>query len=111
MNKTTIVLSAIIAVLLGYIVFFTGGNTEDKYAKQKHEIDSLTVQILKLQNQQEIQDALIQHREDSIELLSQKIELKDKKIKEIRKYYGDKIKTTSDFTPVQLDSFFTNRYK
>lgn len=112
MNKSTVILSVIITALLAYIIFFKGSPiNEDKYAKQKREIDSLKVEIVVLEKQQNIQDSVIHAHKDSIIALDHEIETKDQKIKDIRKYYGDKIKNNSNLTSAELNSFFADRYK
>lgn len=111
MNKLTVILSVTIVLLLVYIFAFTGNTDNSKYAKQKREVDSLRFQIVTLQKQQGVQDSIIHAHKDSIIALDHEIALKDQKIKDIRKHYGDKIKTTSNLTSPELNSFFTERYK
>lgn len=111
-NKLTVILSIVVVALLAYIFIFSGhSSNEDKYAKQKHEIDSLSAHIVTLQKEQIIQDSIIKVHKDSIIALDHQIEAKDQRIKDIRKYYGDKIKNTSNLTSAELNSFFANRYK
>lgn len=105
MNKVTVILSIIVIALLAYIFAFTGhSDSEDKYASQKRAIDSLSAHIVLLQKQQSIQDSIINVHQDSIIALDHEIALKDQKIKDIRKYYGDKIKNTSNLTSAELNS-------
>lgn len=113
MNKLTVILSIIVVALLAYIFIFTGhsGGDTDKYAKQKHTIDSLSACIAIQERQQQVQDSIIKKHKDSITALDHEIEARDKKIKDIRKYYGDKIKNTNNLTSAELNSFFADRYK
>jgi predicted nucleic acid-binding Zn-ribbon protein len=111
MNKLTVILSVIIAGLLIYIFAFTGHAGEDKYATQEHQIDSLSGRIAMLEKQQHANDSLIKLHKNNIIALDNEIALKEQKIRDIRKYYGDKIKNINNLTSAELNSFFADRYK
>lgn len=111
-NKYIVTLVVIVAVLLIYIVAFTGKpDVEDSYTTEKHKIDSLTAKINILKDLQVTQDSIISKHHDSIVALDIVIRAKNQKIIDIRKYYNDKIKDAGNYTPTELDSFFTNRYQ
>lgn len=114
-TTTKVIISLILAAILLYaawfLVYHSATTMINKYSKQKQSIDSLTTKIAELEKNQHTQDSLIHIHKDSMAVLSKEIESKNQKINDIRKYYDRKIKNTSNFTPTQLDSFFTNRYK
>lgn len=107
-----LILSLIVVGLLGY-VFFKGDSNEykDKYEKQKKAIDSLTTRINVLALEQLKQDSIIKQNKDSIAVLDVEIKEKEKKIEDIRKKHGKKIKDIGTATPSELSNFFTERYK
>lgn len=112
MNKVEVTLSVIIVALLVYVFAFTGQKAgEDRYAKQKYEIDSLKSKITILAKRQAIQDNIINIKQDSLKILDKQIKLKDKEITKIRIYYGNKIKSINTLTSDELNSFFSERYK
>ena len=109
---TVVVLAALVIGLLVYVLFFDKGKDDyvDKYQGDKDKIDSLTAKINELRKVQLTQDSLIQVYEDRIGYHKSEINKVDKKIATIRKEYEDRIKDAYNYTPSQLDSFFTNRY-
>lgn len=111
-STVILILSLIVVGLLGY-VFFRGNSNEykDKYEKQKKTIDSLTTRISALALEQLKQDSIIRQNKDSINVLDAEIREKEKKIEDIRKKHGKKIKDISNATPSELSNFFTERYK
>ena len=116
MNKqsiTILVLSSIITALLVYVIFFDKTKVQyvDKYANQKSSIDSLTNEIKDLQKQQLAQDSVIADYQSRIDYYKGETKKVDKKIETIRTEYENKIRDVSNHTPIQLDSFFTKRYK
>ena len=107
-----VTLSCIVIGLLVYIVYFKDSSDyTDKYAKQKSEIDSLTIEFNKLQAQQAIQDSVIKANKDSVLLLHKQVDSKAEEIKDLQNYYGKKIRDIGKYTPTQLDSFFPSRYQ
>lgn len=109
MSKSTVTLSIIILLLIGYIIYTNHQPSSDNDFKQ--QIDSLNNKIDSLEEDQLRLDSLIVVYQDSVSILDTKIDSTKQKITEIRAYYGNKIKNISKYTPTQLDSFFTNRYK
>ena len=109
MSKLTVTLSIIILLLVGYIIYTNNKPVSDDSFKQ--QIDSLNNKIDSLEEDQLRLDSLIAVYQDSVSILDTKIDSTKQKITEIRAYYGNKIKNISKYTPTQLDSFFTNRYK
>ena len=107
-----VILSFIIIGLVVYVVYFSNsGEYVDKYAKQKSEIDSLTAEFNKLQAQQAIQDSVIKVNKDSVLLLHKQVDNKAEELKDLQNYYGKKIRDIGKYTPTQLDSFFSSRYR
>jgi hypothetical protein len=106
-----VALSSIVVGFLVYNIFFNKPITDDKYSKQKREIDSLNTLILGLEKQKLVQDSIIKINTDSIGELAHKIEDNNKKIQDIRHYYGEKIKHINDANSTELSDFFTERYK
>ena len=111
-NKLTVTLIIIIAILIGVVIAVSGNSNDvDKYAVEKRQIDSLTTEINTLKKLQITQDSIINKHRDSIIALDIVIEAKNQKIIDLRKYYNDKIKNAGNYTPTELNSFFTDRYK
>ena len=105
-------LLVVIGILVTYMILAPSTDPQvDKYAKQKREIDSLTTLISGLEKQKVVQDSIIKVNTDSIGELAHKIEEKNKKIQDIRHYYGEKIKHINDANSTELSDFFTERYK
>jgi peptidoglycan hydrolase CwlO-like protein len=110
-DKTTGILLVIVISLIVYI-FLTSGNDkyQDKYAKQKQEIDSLSKCISALDIEHRKQDSLIALYQNQVKELEFKVDSTKNKITEIKKYYGKKIKDIGSYTSDELDSFFAERY-
>ena len=112
MKQSLVTLSVIVVGLLIYIFTSTGKvGGEDRYGRQKREIDSLRAKIAILTKQRNDQDSLINKHLKTIGLLDKQIDKKNKEIVDIRKYYGDKIKSINTLTSDELNSFFSERYK
>lgn len=98
-------------MLIYYFLYKAPNNGDaDRYAKQKHEIDSLTQVIGGLEREQLIRDSIINVYELEVSKLDHKIDDQKEKISNLKKEYGTKIQTVSKYTPTELDSFFTKRY-
>jgi len=111
-NKLTVTLIIIIAVLTGVIIATSGNsNKEDKYIVEKQRIDSLSKAIVILEKEQKVQDSLIVLYKDSLIIADIQIDSTKHRIKEIQNYYGKKIKVISGANHDELSSFFTDRYK
>lgn len=109
-NVTTIVLAVIIVVLFGYIILQPTPQTVDKYAKEKATIDSLNRVVVDLIKQQASQDSLIAIYKQKIDSLDKEIAITEKELAKSKKDHGTKIQAAGNYTPSQVDSFFTNRY-
>ena len=104
-----IILTAILIGLLylGYLVF--QGSTI-KHSKEQYAIDSLKIEIAKLDSQHVKKDSVITIYKDSIVYVDKAIEIEKTKYIHI-KYKYDEIRThVAHYTSTQLDSFFTKRY-
>ena len=109
-NVSHLIMGAIILLLLIFI--FTRPTTPNpsKYDKQKQEIDSLSNNIKALQKEQiELNKSLTSHQ-SKIDLLNYQIDSTNQELTSIRNYYGKKIRDIGNYTPSQLDDFFSKRY-
>lgn len=110
-TKTNLILAAVILLLLGYIVITRKPSGAVSDLKYKTEIDSLNQAISKYQQHQVVLDRKISDYELDIKKLDREIDSAKQVIIDQRKYYGDKIKNAGRYTPTELDSFFSERYK
>ena len=101
----------IIVILIASLCISIDSDQSDKYSKEKSQIDSLSKVISNLEKDQLKYDSLIIGYQHNLVVADQQIDSTKNKIKEIQNYYGKKIKDISRATPVELDDFFTNRYK
>lgn len=101
----------IIVILIVSLCISIDLDQSDKYSKEKSQIDSLSKVISNLEKDQLKYDSLIIGYQHNLVVADQQIDSTKNKIKEIQNYYGKKIKDISLATPVELDDFFTNRYK
>jgi len=101
----------IIVILITSLCISIDSDQSDQYSKEKSQIDSLSKVISKLEKDQLKYDSLIIGYQHNLVVADQQIDSTKNKIKEIQNYYGKKIKDISRATPVELDDFFTNRYK
>jgi hypothetical protein len=109
-NITTIILVAVIALLIGYIILQPTPQPVDKYAKEKATIDSLNNVVANLIKQQATQDSVIDTYKHKIDSLYVKIAITEKELAKSRKDHGTKIQAASNYTPSEIDNFFSNRY-
>ena len=111
LNKYIVILSVVVVALIVYIIAFTGNPIiKDEYVTEKRQIDSLSTQIAKLQSEHIKLDSTIAVYKDSLSIKDHEIDSTNRKLKEERKYYGNKIKDINKYTPTELDSFFSDRY-
>lgn len=114
-NKTTVVLSLVIAVLICIcIVLYTSKPTvSNDTAKIQYQntIDSLDTIISKYKHNQIELDKKIANYELDIKRLDFEIDSAKNKIIEIRNSYGEKIKIVGRYSTGELDDFFSNRYE
>ena len=108
-QKITPILLCVILILLIYTIFFN--NKDYQYDTQKQKIKDLSISIKAIEIKQLESDSIILAYQVDIAVLDLKIDTAKKKIIAIRKYYNDKINSLNQYTPNQLDSFFTDRYK
>ena len=106
-GKLIIVLIIIIGLYGIYNLF---QNNTNKYQKYEYSIDSLTTQIKVLDSIHHKQDSAIIVYKDSI-IYKDKIIIEEKiKYIKIKNKYNEIHNYVSNYTPTQLDSFFTKRY-
>jgi hypothetical protein len=101
-------LITIIACVLGFVVLLTCVRSCDS-TPPTIIID--TVDVRKYTTKIKEQDSLIQTYQNNIDTLIAKQYQLSEKLIQTRKEYEIKIKNIKRYTPTQLDSFFTNRYK
>jgi uncharacterized membrane protein len=109
--KTNILFGCLLVTIgaLAYLLFQKSDSNIVDYNKK--QIDSLNVINAGLQKQQEVQDSIIDHYKVEVLNLDHKIDSTEHKLKDLRIHYGKKIRNAGNYTPTELDSFFTNRYK
>jgi peptidoglycan hydrolase CwlO-like protein len=103
-------MGAIILLLL--IFMFLRPKTVDlsKYDKQKQEIDSLNRTLIDLEKKQvELDNSILQHQV-KIDSLNNEINTTNQEITDIRVRYDKKLKDINNYTPSQLNDFFSERY-
>jgi peptidoglycan hydrolase CwlO-like protein len=109
-NVSHLILGAIILLLL-LVVFLRPGTVDlSKYDKQKQEIDSLNRTLIDLQKKQvELDNSILQHQ-FKIDSLNIEINTTTQEITDIRVRYDKKLKDINNYTPSQLNDFFSERY-
>jgi predicted nucleic acid-binding Zn-ribbon protein len=110
-TRTNLVLFAIVVGLLIYSIAFAPNRNGVKYIKPQHELDSLAHVITDLKREQHAKDSVITNLKSEVSALDKVIYNQKVKIVKIREEYDTKIKTVSNYTPSELDSFFAERYK
>jgi len=110
LNVSHLILGAIILLLLWLLLKPTNVDMS-KYDKQKQEIDSLNNVLVNLQKHQLELDKSILFHQNRIDSLNNEISNTNKEIADVREYYGKKIRDILNYTPQQLDDFFSKRYK
>ena len=110
LNVSHLIMGAIILLLL-WLLFKPANVNLSKYDKQKQQIDSLSRVIGELQKEQIILDKSIEKHQNIIDSLDNEINNTNKEIADVREYYGKKIRDILNYTPQQLDDFFSKRYK
>lgn len=101
----------VIGMLILFSVYIDKQPLQAKYSKQLLAIDSLNNQIKDLNKQQLRQDSIILSQYKKLKDLDIQVKETQTKLTKTRKDYENKIKAVRSYTPTELDSFFTNRYK
>jgi len=110
-TNINLILAAVIVLLIGYVLLYNKTDNSVIDIKYKTEIDSLNQAII-LQHQKQLAlNEMIITKELTIVQLDLQIDSTKQVITQQRKYYGEKIKNAGRYTPTELDSFFSNRYK
>jgi peptidoglycan hydrolase CwlO-like protein len=110
LNMSHLIIGAIILLLLWFLLKPTNVDLS-KYDKQKKEIDSLSNVISGLQIEQVHLNQSILQSQNKIDSLDNEINNTNQEIINVREYYGKKIRDILNYTPQQLDDFFSERYK
>ena len=109
-NVSHLIMGAIILFLLIYVFIQPTIPDPSKYDKQKTEIDSLSNNIKVLQKEQiKLNKSLLTHQ-NKIDSLNYQIDSTNQELTSTRNYYGKKIRDINNYTPTQLDDFFSKRY-
>jgi septal ring factor EnvC (AmiA/AmiB activator) len=106
-----LIMGAIILFLLWFALLKPTKNDSSKYDKQKQQIDSLNNVLNGLKKEQVELDKSIKFHQTKIDSLDYEIDSTNQQITNIRNYYGKKIRDIANYTPSQLDDFFSKRYK
>jgi hypothetical protein len=110
-KKNLITMLLILIAILGAMLLLNNSNNISKDIQYKNQIDSLSNNILKLNNNLNEKDKIIFSFEDSILKLDKKItKEKEQHIKIITKYKNIS-KEINNYTPEQIDSITYNKYK
>lgn len=107
----TAIIIFIAAVLLWIFAFKSCGSLPSPSYAQNKRIDSLTQVISNLNGKQTYLDGLIVAQELQLNKISQQIDSTNIQLQETRKQYDIKIKNIAGYSNVQLEHFFTARYK
>jgi hypothetical protein len=112
-TKTNLFLIIAILTLIGYIIFASSSHAtvDVKAIKYKNDIDSLSRVIDGLEREQGKLDSLVVGYKSEINKLDCVLDSTQRKLKETRNKYGDKIKDINNYTHAELSNFFTERYK
>ena len=102
------------SIAFSVLVYFALANpntveTSD-YAQEKEKIDSLSYIITNLQKEQIELNTSLKFYQFRIDSLNFQMDSTRQEIANIRTYYGRQIKDITNYTPSELDKFFTNRY-
>lgn len=114
-NKNKIIIRNVIIVIVSlialYWIIFALTPKQTIPVELKNKIDSLSQANIQLEKNQKRLDSTITLYQNDIENINKKIGLiKQTKII-INKQYHEKIDSVSNYTPSELDGFFSNRYK
>jgi len=104
-------MGAIILLLLWFVFIQPSPSMVSKYDKQKKEIDSLENNIKKLEQEQIELNKSLTHHQNKIDSLNYQIDITNQELNDVRNYYGKKIRDIANYSPSQLDDFFSKRYK
>jgi hypothetical protein len=106
-TKGIIVTLLLSLLYYGYILI---QNNTSKYTQFEHAIDSLSGEITKLDSAHIKQDSTITLYKDSVVYLDNIIVEEKIKYTEIKHKFNEKRTHITNYTPTQLDSFFSKRY-
>jgi hypothetical protein len=107
-----LIIGGIFLLLLLFLIYFRPSSTPiNTYNKEKREIDSLKIEIVKFKKLNNDLDNKINKQQKVIDSLDIKIANTEKELTKTRTYYGNKIKDITSSSPAELNEFFTERYK
>ena len=106
-----VILFSIAFSVLVYLALFNPRTVETStYVQEKQKIDSLSYVITNLQKEQIKLNNTLTTYQTKIDSLNFQIDSTRQEIANIRIYYGRQIKDITNYTPSELDKFFTKRY-
>ena len=106
-----VILFSVAFSVLVYLALFNPRTVETpSYVQEKQKIDSLSYVITNLQKEQIKLNNTLTTYQTKIDSLNFQIDSTRQEIANIRIYYGRQIKDITNYTPSELDKFFTNRY-
>jgi hypothetical protein len=103
------ILSLSISLLSVYKLY--NNDTQPTISKEQKSIDSILIVMDNLKSKQKLLDKQLQISIKNIDSLQTQTYNSEQQIINIKKYYGSKINDIKLYTPTQLDSFFSKRYK
>lgn len=106
-----LVLYTTLIVILTYLLTRPNTTVDGLTTKEREQIDSLKTHIVELEGRQRVSDGLIAKYKQDIALLDYKIDSTKTRVIQIRKHYEKKLKDASNYTPTELDRFFSDRYR
>jgi hypothetical protein len=106
-SKIIFEITALILIIVGVWLLNTKHTNADNYKKT---IDSLNIELIKIDSvHKKLDDTIIVYK-DSIVYLDKIIEVNKANINKLKEKHDKIYYITTQYTNAQLDSFFTNRY-
>jgi hypothetical protein len=106
-----IVYTALIVLVTYLLMKPQPTNVNGFNSSEQSRIDSLNIKIGELEGRQRISDSLVAKYKQDLAVLDHKMDSTKIRVTQIRKYYENKIKDVSSYTPSELDRFFADRYR
>jgi uncharacterized protein YlxW (UPF0749 family) len=106
-----LIMGAIILLLILFLSLKPKQYDWSKVDTNQRKVDSLLYIVKNLQKEQTVLNNSIISYQNKIDLLDSKIANTNQDILNIRRYYDKQIQDINNFTPSQLNEFFSKRYK